>query len=32
MAVINIAFASARPPVDYIGTIGTNIAQPKLEA
>jgi len=29
---LNVAFAYTRPPVDYIGTIGTNIAQPKLEA
>jgi len=29
---LNVAFAPTRPPVDYIGTIGTGIAQPKLEA
>jgi len=29
---LNVAFAPTRPPVDYIGTIGTGIAQPSLEA
>lgn len=29
---LNVAFAPQRPPVDFYGTIGTNISQPKMEA
>ena len=29
---LNVALAPTRPPVDFYGTIGTNISQPKMEA
>jgi len=29
---LSVAFNYTRPPVDYIGTIGTNISQPRMEA
>jgi len=31
MVMLNIAFAPTRPPVDYIGMIGTGIGNQSLE-